>query len=150
MRCAPGGLSSFVLAGAALLTSCGGGTAGSSTASTTAATSGGTQAPITTSEMLAIFQRSCAGCHRHDGGDPAAVENGAYFDTEEDVRRLMYSYGVGIAESGLLSLVAYIERDGELRIGQSRVLMPPAGTSPPITREEAHQILLWWQAETPH
>jgi hypothetical protein len=99
---------------------------------------------LTTPEVLAIFERSCAGCHRHEGGDPAAVEHGAYFDTEADIRRLMSSYGVGIAQSGLMSMLATLERDGELRIGTARELMPPEGSAqPPISRVEARQIRDW-------
>ncbi len=106
-----------------------------------------TTATLTTAQVLTIFERSCASCHRHEGGDPAAVENHAYLDTEADIRRLMSSNGVGIAQSGLLSLLAVIERDGELRIGTARVLMPPEGSDdPPITREEARQIRDWYLA----
>jgi mono/diheme cytochrome c family protein len=137
----------LVLALLGALAGCGGATSSSGTTAATHDESASSTPAPTTAEVMALFERSCAGCHRHEGGDPSAVENGAYFDTEADIRRLMDSYGVGIAESGLVSLVAYIERDGELRIGTARVLMPPAGTSPPITREEARRILRWWQAD---
>lgn len=129
----------------------GGGGARETPAQTTSTTSESTSEPAaaaTTDEVLAVFDRSCArGCHAHTGGDPAATENGAYFDTQADVERLMDSYGVGIADSGLTSMLAWIERDGELRIGRARVLMPPAESGrPPITRDEAHRILAWRRA----
>lgn len=132
---------------ALLLASCGGGSAAGTHESTTTSTTGGAVA-LTTPEVLAIFDRSCAsGCHTHTDGDPAATEHGAYFDTQADVERLMDSYGVGIADSGLSSLLAWIERDGELRIGRARVLMPPEGSGhPPITREEARAIRAWFAA----
>lgn len=123
------------------LASCGGAAVETQQASSTPAAAA---APLTTREVLAIFARSCAGCHRHEGGDPAAVENGAYFDTEADIRRLMSSYGVGIAQSGLMSMLSTLERDGELRIGTARALMPPEGSAqPPISRVEARQIRDW-------
>jgi hypothetical protein len=113
--------------------------------STSTSTSGATA--LTTADVLAVFDRSCAGCHRHQGGDPAAVENGAYFDTEADIRRLMSSYGVGIAQSGLMTMLTYLERDGELRIGAAHELMPPEGSAqPPISRVEARQIRDWYLA----
>ena len=94
--------------------------------------------------VLAVFTRSCAPCHRREGGSAAAIANGAFLETLDDITTAMSSYAVGHASSGLNSLLGWIERDGELRIEPTGALMPPADSGvPPITPEEAHRIHLW-------
>lgn len=95
-------------------------------------------------DLMPLFQRSCAGCHQLENGNPDAVKTGFLFDSKEGV---LGSVGKIIIkehpeQSYLLMVVTPSEDPSE----QKKLMPPPQSKVPPLSKEEIEQISEWIKA----
>lgn len=93
--------------------------------------------------VMPLFVRSCGACHKREGGNPAAVANGAYFETKEDILGKVGSVIIAgkPEESGLLKVL-----DQSMPVGKNGIVMPPPGTPVPRWKEKELELLSRWIA----
>ena len=103
------------------------------------------QASISMNEqILPIFTRSCAVCHRRADGLEEAVANGAYFETAEDI---LGKVGTAIIpqkpEESLLLRVLNQSQP----VGSRLMTMPPPGSEVPAWSEAELALFARWILE---
>jgi hypothetical protein len=92
-------------------------------------------------DLMPVFVKSCAGCHRREGGIAAAVEGGTFIEKKEDI---LGAIGTGIipgkpGESGFLKVL-----DQTYPVGRNKVVMPPPNSKAPRwTKEELDRFSRW-------
>jgi mono/diheme cytochrome c family protein len=95
-------------------------------------------------DLMPVFTKSCAGCHKRVGGFAEAVEGGAYIETKEDILKAI---GTGIvpgkpAESGFLRVL-----DQTYPVGRDKVVMPPPNSKAPKWSKEELDLFSRWISE---
>ena len=91
--------------------------------------------------IMPVFTRSCAVCHKREGGNPHAVDEGTFFEQKEDVLSKIGTYILPgkPEESGLLHVL-----DQTLPVGEKKIVMPPPGTNIPKWSEDELALFSKW------
>jgi mono/diheme cytochrome c family protein len=102
------------------------------------------QGPATVSltrDVMPLFTRSCAVCHKREGGNPAAVAEKTYFEKKEDilgkVGKLIRPGKPG--ESRLLNIL-----NQSYPVGRRKIVMPPPGMPVPRWSPEEVDLFSRW------
>ena len=93
-------------------------------------------------DVMPAIQTSCGGCHNHtEDANRAAVANGAFFSTTEDLLGLVGSVIVaGDADaSQIIPIMAQ-----EQAVGAGPTLMPPPGTGVPAISSASLDAIKTW------
>jgi mono/diheme cytochrome c family protein len=95
-------------------------------------------------DLMPVFAKSCAGCHKREGGIAAAIEGGVFIEKKEDILKAI---GTGIvpgkpAESGFLKVL-----DQTYPVGRDKVVMPPPNSKAPKWSKEDLDLFSRWIAE---
>ncbi|MHC4777574.1 MAG: hypothetical protein ACYTFG_03235 [Planctomycetota bacterium] len=92
-------------------------------------------------DLMPLFERSCGVCHKREGGNEHAVENGVYYEKKGDVLSKVGKYIIAgkPEESGLLKIL-----NQTMKVGDSEIVMPPPGKDiPPWSKEELEKFTTW-------
>jgi mono/diheme cytochrome c family protein len=94
-----------------------------------------------TRDVMPLFTRSCAVCHKREGGNPAAVADKTYFEKKEDilgkVGKLIRPGKPG--ESRLLNVL-----NQSYPVGRKKIVMPPPGMPAPRWSPEELDLFSRW------
>jgi hypothetical protein len=95
-------------------------------------------------DIMPVFTRSCAGCHRREGGFEAAIEGGAFFEKKEDILAKVGTFIVPgkPAESGFLKVL-----NQSIPVGRDKIVMPPPKSRASKWTKEELDLFSRWIAE---
>jgi mono/diheme cytochrome c family protein len=92
-------------------------------------------------DLMPLFQRSCATCHKREGGNENAVQNKVYYEKKEDLLSLVGTYIIAgnPDKSGLVKVL-----DQTTKFGRRKSPMPPPkAASPKWSDAELKKIRAW-------
>ncbi len=93
-------------------------------------------------DVMPAIQASCGGCHNHtSSANAAAVANGAFFSTPEDLLALVGTEIVA-GDADASQIVAVFAQ--EQAVGAGPTLMPPPGTGVPVLSAAALDAVKTW------
>jgi hypothetical protein len=94
-------------------------------------------------DLMPLFERSCAICHKRDGNEKA-IKNGVFYEKKEDVLSLVGTHIVPgkPEESNLLKVL-----DQTKKFGRRKMPMPPPkAAAPKWSAEELKRFSDWIKA----
>ena len=92
-------------------------------------------------DLMPLFERSCASCHKREGGNEKAVKNKVYYEKKEDLLSLVGTFIVAGQpdKSGLVKVL-----DQTTKFGRRKSPMPPPKAAAPKWSEaELKKIRAW-------
>jgi len=95
-------------------------------------------------DLMPLFQRSCAGCHQREDGNPNAVKTGFLFDTKEDVLETVGK--IIIKDHPEQSYLLMVVTPPEDPTQETKQMPPPQSKAQPLSKEEIKQISEWIKA----
>lgn len=92
-------------------------------------------------DLMPLFQRSCAGCHQADDGNPDAIKTGFLFKEKKNVLDTVGKIIIKEKpeQSYLLMVVTPSEKN-------KKMMPPPRSRAPALTAEEIQKITDWIKA----
>jgi len=95
-------------------------------------------------DLMPIFQRSCAGCHQRENGNPDAVKTGFLFDTKDGVLETVGK--IIIKEQPEQSYLLMVVTPPEDPNTDKKQMPPPRSKAPRLSKEEIQKISEWIKA----
>jgi mono/diheme cytochrome c family protein len=92
-------------------------------------------------DLMPLFERSCAVCHKRDGGKDKAIQNGVFYETKDDILSKVGTFIVAgkPEESGLLKVLNQTQKFGR----RKTPMPPPKASSPKWSAAELKQFSDW-------
>jgi mono/diheme cytochrome c family protein len=84
-------------------------------------------------DVMPIFVRSCAVCHKREGGNKGAVKNSRYYEKKEDLLSVVGTF-IMPGQPDKSSLTKVLNQSQT--IGKKKKVMPPADSKVPKWSEE--------------
>jgi hypothetical protein len=96
-----------------------------------------------TKDVMPLFERSCAVCHKREGGNKRAVRNSTYYDKKEDLLSVVGTYILPGKpdKSGLTKVLNQTQK-----IGKRQMTMPPSNSKAPKFSEKDLKVFSDWVA----
>jgi len=92
-------------------------------------------------DVMPLFARSCAVCHRRNGGNPAATADSAYFERTEDI---LAAVGTAI-QPGNPEASPLVKVLNQTRmVGDRQIVMPPPNSRVPKWNGEEVALFSRW------
>jgi mono/diheme cytochrome c family protein len=95
-------------------------------------------------DLMPLFQRSCAGCHQRENGNPDAVKTGFLFDTKDGVLETVGK--IIIKEQPEQSYLLMVVTPPEDPNTDKKQMPPPRTKAPRLSKEEIQKIYEWIKA----
>ena len=101
----------------------------------------GAEEVLFSKDLMPLFERSCAVCHKRAGGNEKAIINGVFYETKEDI---LSKVGTKIIpgkpeDSGLLKELNQTEKFGR----RDMPMPPPKASSPKWSEAELERFSDW-------
>ena len=92
-------------------------------------------------DLMPKFTRSCAACHKRDGGNAKATANQVYYENKDDILGTVGTYIIPGKpdESGLLNVL-----NQTYPVGESKIVMPPPGMPVPKWKDDELKLFALW------
>ena len=95
-------------------------------------------------DIMPLFERSCAVCHKREGGNEKATANKTFYETKEDILSMVGTFIMPgkPEESGLLKVLDQTQKFGR----REMPMPPPKAAAPKWSAAELKKFEAWVSA----
>jgi cytochrome c553 len=95
-------------------------------------------------DIMPLFERSCAVCHKREGGKEKAIQNNTFYEKKEDILSVVGTFIIpGKPEdSGLLKVLNQTQKFGR----KEMPMPPPKAAAPKWSEAELKEFAGWISA----